>query len=124
MGLVDSIDGLQYTRMSMVPDPDYTPLPSGWRPDHEKILLEYIKLTDQQTLEEQRNCIREEGLITPQDYISMLVWGYKKNAVLLPSKVSDAQGSTEDLGSDTDEMDEKELGNEGNQSFPKLAEMS
>ena len=124
MGLVDSIDGLQYTRMSMVPDPDYTPLPSGWRPDHEKILLEYIKLTDQQTLEEQRNCIREEGLITPQDYISMFVWGYKKNAVLLPSKVSDAQGSTEDLGSDTDGLDEKELGNEGNKSFPKLAEMS
>jgi hypothetical protein len=54
----------------------------------------------------------------------MLVWGYKKNAVLLPSKVSDAQGSTEDLGSDTDELDEKELGNEGNQSFQKLAEMS
>lgn len=124
MGLVDSIDGLQYTRMSMVPDPDYTPLPFGWRPDHEKILLEYIKLTDQQTLEEQRNCIREDGLITPQDNISMLVWGYKKNAVLLPSKVSDAQGSTEDLGSDTDELDEKELGNEGNQSFQKLAEMS
>ncbi|GJM91518.1 hypothetical protein PR202_ga07895 [Eleusine coracana subsp. coracana] len=125
MGLVDSIDGLQYTRMSMVPDPDYTPLPSGWRPDHEKILLEYIKLTDQQTLEEQRNCIREEGLITPQDYISMLVWGYKKNAVLLPSsKQSEAQRSTEDLGSDTYELDEKEIGNEGHQSFPKAAEMS
>ncbi|GJN20160.1 hypothetical protein PR202_gb07502 [Eleusine coracana subsp. coracana] len=125
MGLVDSIDGLQYTRMSMVPDPDYTPLPSGWRPDHEKILLEYIKLTDQQTLEEQRNCIREEGLITPQDYISMLVWGYKKNAVLLPSsKQSEAQRSTEDLGSDTDELDKKEIGNEGHQSFPKAAEMS
>ncbi|RLN17639.1 putative mitochondrial protein ymf11-like [Panicum miliaceum] len=125
MGLVDSIDGLQYTRMSMVPDPDYTPLPSGWRPDHEKILLEYIKLTDQQTLEEQRACIREEGLITPQDYISMLVWGYKKNAVLLPSsKDSDAHGSTEDLGSDTDELGEKELGNEGCQCFPKFAEMS
>uniref|UniRef100_A0A0A9DVE6 Uncharacterized protein n=1 Tax=Arundo donax TaxID=35708 RepID=A0A0A9DVE6_ARUDO len=111
--------------MSMVPDPDYTPLPSGWRPDHEKILLEYIKLTDQQMLEEQRNCIREEGLITPQGYISMLVWGYKKNAVLLPSsKESGAQRSTEDLGSDTDEMDEKELGNEGCQGFPKVAEMS
>jgi hypothetical protein len=27
MGLVDSIDGLQYTRMSMVPDPEYKPLP-------------------------------------------------------------------------------------------------
>lgn len=125
MGLVDSIDGLQYTRMSMVPDPDYTPLPSGWRPDHEKFLLEYIKLTDQQTLEEQRSCIREEGLITPQDQISMLVWSYKKNAVLLPSsKESDVQGSIEDLGSDTDEMNNKELGHEGHQGFSQPAEMS
>ncbi|WVZ57700.1 hypothetical protein U9M48_008053 [Paspalum notatum var. saurae] len=125
MGLVDSIDGLQYTRMSMVPDPDYTPLPSGWRPDHEKILLEYIKLTDQQTLEEHRACIREEGLITPQDYISILVWGYKKNAVLLPSsKVGEAQGSTEDLGSDTNELDEKGQADEGSQGFLKFAEMS
>jgi len=76
-------------------------------------------------MEEQRACIREEGLITPQDYISMLVWGYKKNAVLLPSsKDSDAHGSTEDLSSDTDELGEKELGNEGCQRFPKFAEMS
>ncbi|KAL5231112.1 hypothetical protein ABZP36_029888 [Zizania latifolia] len=125
MGLVDSIDGLQYTRMSMVPDPDYTPLPSGWRPDHEKILLEYIKLTDQQTLEEQRSCIREEGLITPQHYISMLVWSYKKNAVLLPSsKESDHEGSTEDLGSDTDELGDKELGNPDHLHLSKVAEMS
>ena len=57
----------------MVPDPDCTPLPSGWWPDHEKILLEYIKPTDQPTLEEQRKCIREEGLITPHDCISKLV---------------------------------------------------
>uniref|UniRef100_A0A0E0E9S9 Domain X domain-containing protein n=1 Tax=Oryza meridionalis TaxID=40149 RepID=A0A0E0E9S9_9ORYZ len=121
MGLVDSIDGLQYTRMSMVPDPDYTPLPSGWRPDHEKILLEYIKLTDQQTLDEQRSCIREEGLITPQDYISMLVWSYKKNAVLLPSfKENDHKGSTEDLGSDTDELGDEEIGNLDHVDSPKV----
>jgi hypothetical protein len=55
----------------------------------------------------------------------MLVWSYKKNAILLPSsKESDAQGSKEDLGSDTDELDEKEHGNEGHQSFLKAAEMS
>jgi hypothetical protein len=30
----------------------------------------------------------------------------------------------EDLGSDTDELDEKELGNEGREGFPKFAEMS
>lgn len=84
MGLVESIEGLQYTRMSLVPETDYTPFPSGWKPDHEKVLLEYIKLEDQKTLDEQRKCIRVEGLITPQDYVSMLVWNYKKNAVVLP----------------------------------------
>ncbi|CAK9173353.1 unnamed protein product [Ilex paraguariensis] len=81
MGLVESIDGLQYTRMSLVPETDYTPFPMGWRPDHEKALLEYIKLDDPQTLEEQRCCLREQGLISPQDYISMLVWNYKRNAI-------------------------------------------
>ncbi|KAL5973704.1 Nuclear intron maturase 2, mitochondrial [Asimina triloba] len=81
MGLVDSIDGLHYTRMSLVPETDYTPLPSGWRPEHEKILLEYIRLEDRETLEGQRQCLKEEGLITPQDYISMLVWNYKRNAM-------------------------------------------
>jgi hypothetical protein len=88
-------------------------------------LLEYIKLTDQQTLEEQRSCIREEGLITPQDHISMLAWSYKKNAVLLPSsKENDVQGSMEDLDSDTDELSNKELGHGCHQSFPQPAEMS
>uniref|UniRef100_A0A5B7C0Y0 Domain X domain-containing protein n=1 Tax=Davidia involucrata TaxID=16924 RepID=A0A5B7C0Y0_DAVIN len=80
MGLVESIDGLQYTRMSLVPETDYTPFPAGWRPDHEKALLEYIRLDDPKTLEEQRSCIREQGLISPQDYVSMLVWNYKRNA--------------------------------------------
>ncbi|ERN01017.1 hypothetical protein AMTR_s00002p00133420 [Amborella trichopoda] len=47
MGLMDSIDGLHYTRMSLVPDPYYTPFPKGWRPEHEQVLLEYIKLEDQ-----------------------------------------------------------------------------
>ncbi|CAL9766937.1 unnamed protein product [Musa acuminata subsp. burmannicoides] len=83
MGLLDSIDGLHYTRMSLVPEADYTPFPSGWRPDHEKFLLEYIRLLDPKTLEEQRCCLREEGLLTPQDYVSLLVWNYKKNTLML-----------------------------------------
>ncbi|XP_027332638.1 nuclear intron maturase 2, mitochondrial isoform X2 [Abrus precatorius] len=81
MGLAESIDGLHYTRMSLVPETDYSPFPSNWRPDHEKLLLEYIKLEDPKTLEEQQSCIREQGLVTPQDYISMLVWNYKKNSL-------------------------------------------
>ncbi|GMN51884.1 hypothetical protein TIFTF001_021032 [Ficus carica] len=83
MGLAESIDGLHYTRMSLVPETDYTPFPSNWRPDHEKALLEYIRLEDPKTLEEQISCIKEQGLLLPQDYISMLVWNYKRNANLL-----------------------------------------
>ncbi|GFP92836.1 uncharacterized mitochondrial protein ymf11 [Phtheirospermum japonicum] len=81
MGLVESIDGLQYTRMSLVPETDYSPFPAGWRPDHEKALIEYIKLENSTTLEEQRECLKEQGLISPQDYVSMLVWNYKRNAI-------------------------------------------
>lgn len=81
MGLVESIDGLQYTRMSLVPETDYTPFPVGWRPDHEKALLEYLRLDDPKKLEEQRSCLKDQGLISPQDYVSMLVWNYKRNAV-------------------------------------------
>lgn len=105
MGLVDSVDGLQFTRMSLVPEADYTPFPSGWRPDHEKVLMEYIRLEDPNTLEEQRKCLREEGLITPQDYVSMLVWNYKKNAVMLPPLgQGDTQRAKEELlGSNMDE---------------------
>ncbi|KAL7141856.1 hypothetical protein ABFS83_08G082600 [Erythranthe nasuta] len=113
MGLAESIDGLQYTRMSLVPETDYSPFPLGWRPDHEKALLEYIKLENSQTLEEQRTCLMEQGLVSPQDYISMLVWNYKKNAILLPRISSTLSGEGDVkrdeegllLGSDDDMSD-------------------
>ncbi|XP_074564123.1 nuclear intron maturase 2, mitochondrial [Curcuma longa] len=106
MGLLDSIDGLQYTRMSLVPDADYTPFPAGWRPEHEKVLLEYIRLLDPKTLEDQRSCLREEGLSTPQDFVSLLVWNYKRNAVMLPPLgEGDTQRAKEELlGSTCTEM--------------------
>ncbi|CAL1401802.1 unnamed protein product [Linum trigynum] len=88
MGLVESIDGLQYTRMSLVPETDYSPFPNNWRPDHEKALLEYINLEDPQRLDEQRSLINEQGLISPQDYISMLVWNYKRNALPVDHQLS------------------------------------
>ncbi|KAK1273129.1 hypothetical protein QJS04_geneDACA012070 [Acorus gramineus] len=85
MGLVDSVDGLQFTRMSLVPETDYSPFPRGWRPEHERAVLEYLRLEDPKTVEELRRCLREEGLVTPQEYVSMLVWNYKRNASpLLP----------------------------------------
>ncbi|CAH9117171.1 unnamed protein product [Cuscuta epithymum] len=115
MGLVESIDGLLYTRMSLVPETDYTPFPVGWRPDHEKALMEYIMLDDSRALEEQRHCLQEQGLISPQDYISMLVWSYKRNALALDSRPSrvNAKMASEDLLLDgnaiqTDEGDEND----------------
>jgi hypothetical protein len=124
MGLAESIDGLQYTRMSLVPETDYTPFPSNWRPNHEKALLEYIRLEDPKTLEGQKSCIREQGLVSPQDYTSMLVWNYKRNAImmdqlsLLKSASSNA-GQDEQLllGSNQEDHDhltkEMEENNEG-----------
>ena len=44
-------------------------------------MLEYIRLDNPNTLEEQRRCILAEGLISSQDYISMLDWNYKRNAI-------------------------------------------
>ncbi|KAJ0954510.1 putative domain X protein [Helianthus annuus] len=82
MGLAESIEGLQYTRMSLVPETDYSPFPVGWRPDHEKALLEYIRLDDPKTFEQNRTTLIEEGLISPQDYVSMLVWNYKRSATI------------------------------------------
>ncbi|KAI4303296.1 hypothetical protein MLD38_038944 [Melastoma candidum] len=113
MGLVESIDGLQYTRMSLVPETDYSPFPNDWRPEHEKALLEYLRLDDPKTLEEQRRCIKEQGLISPQDYSSMLVWNYKRNAIssdqlsLLKRSIDDAASSGSALsGSDDEKNDE------------------
>ncbi|KAK1425113.1 hypothetical protein QVD17_20458 [Tagetes erecta] len=80
MGLAESIEGLQYTRMSLVPETDYSPFPVGWRPEHEEALLEYIRLDDPKTFEQNRASLIEEGLISPQDYVSMLVWNYKRSA--------------------------------------------
>ncbi|XP_016438827.2 nuclear intron maturase 2, mitochondrial [Nicotiana tabacum] len=105
MGLVESIDGLMYTRMSLVPETDYTPFPMAWRPDHEKALLEYIKLSDRKTLDEQQNFLKEQGLISPQDYISMLVWNYKRNAVPVEQK-SLLLGTGEEKDNERNESDE------------------
>ncbi|KAL6279799.1 hypothetical protein ACE6H2_016680 [Prunus campanulata] len=114
MGLVESIDGLQYTRMSLVPETDYSPLPNNWRPDHEKALLEYIRLDDPKTIEEQRSCIMDQGLVSPQDYISMLVWNYKRNAVMMDqlSLVNSGSINTERdqlllLGSNQDKLEHR-----------------
>ncbi|KAK9691573.1 hypothetical protein RND81_09G205500 [Saponaria officinalis] len=102
MGLVESIEGLKYTRMSHVPETDYSPFASNWRPDHERALLEYLSLSDPKTLEDQQKCIKEQGLISPQDYVSMLVWNYKRSAIvgdhqkLLPKSTNDKSEDEEE----------------------------
>ncbi|KAJ4838193.1 Nuclear intron maturase 2, mitochondrial [Turnera subulata] len=130
MGLAESIDGLQYTRMSLVPETDYTPFPSNWRPDHEKALVEYIKLDDPKTLEEQRNCIKEQGLVSPQDYVSMLVWNYKRNAIAMDqlSLIKSSASSTEKepqlfLGSGQEIDDKKSKDEEDHDDEFHMAQM-
>ncbi|GMY29833.1 nuclear intron maturase 2, mitochondrial [Fagus crenata] len=130
MGLVESIDGLHYTRMSLVPETDYSPFPNNWRPDHEKALLEYIRLEDPKSLEEQRSCIREQGLVSPQDYISMLVWNYKRNAIMLDQfslLKSDGINAVKDqqllLGSNQEEHENKTKEMEENDEGIHVAQM-
>ncbi|XP_022140100.1 nuclear intron maturase 1, mitochondrial [Momordica charantia] len=77
MGLVDAIEGVQFSRMSMIPSCDYTPLPRNWVPDHENVLREYIKLQDPKLYSELHSLIKSQGLSLPQDEISETVWGYK-----------------------------------------------
>eukprot|EP01018_Ginkgo_biloba_P012419 Gb_27973 [translate_table: standard] len=102
MGLVDSIDGLQFTRMSLAPEPDYTPFPRDWRPDHEKILHEYLRLENPKTLQEQQASLKDQGLITPQDYMSILVWNYKKHGIF-----SDHLPAPDDQSQQDDDNDQE-----------------
>lgn len=114
MGLVESIEGLKYTRMSLVPETDYTPFPNNWRPDHEKTLLEYLRLDDPKTLEDQRSCIKEQGLISPQDYIAMLVWNYKRNAIIV-DQLSSVDGDDDDDDAENHETVLLESSNESSE---------
>ncbi|KAK8940310.1 hypothetical protein KSP40_PGU012047 [Platanthera guangdongensis] len=77
MGLVDSIDGVQFSHMSMIPSCDYTPFPRNWVPEHEGVIHEYIKLQDPKFFFELRKSIKNQQLSVPQDDISKLVWKFK-----------------------------------------------
>lgn len=54
-----------------------------------------MRLDDPKTLEDQRSCIKEQGLISPQDYIAMLVWNYKRNAIIV-DQLSSVDGDDDD----------------------------
>ncbi|CAL1404588.1 unnamed protein product [Linum trigynum] len=78
MGLVDVIQGVQFSHMSLIPFCDYTPFPRSWIPDHEQILREYIKLDNPEFFCDLHLSIkRQKGLSLPQDQISEVVWDYK-----------------------------------------------
>ncbi|XP_041025826.1 nuclear intron maturase 1, mitochondrial [Juglans microcarpa x Juglans regia] len=77
MGLVDAIEGVQFSHMSLIPSCDYTPFPRNWVPDHENVLREYIRLQDPKFFCELHRSIKRHGLSLPQDEISEIVWDYK-----------------------------------------------
>ncbi|KAJ6936640.1 hypothetical protein NC652_011376 [Populus alba x Populus x berolinensis] len=77
MGLVDAIEGVQFSHMSLIPACDYTPFPRNWIPDHEQVLHEYIRLQDPKFFCELHRSIKRQGLSLPQDEISEIVWDYK-----------------------------------------------
>ncbi|KAK7245674.1 hypothetical protein RIF29_40522 [Crotalaria pallida] len=77
MGLVDAIEGVQFSHMSSIPSCDYTPFPRNWIPDHERVLYEYIKLENPKFFCELLRSIKQKGYSLPQDEISQMIWDYK-----------------------------------------------
>ncbi|GKV36966.1 hypothetical protein SLEP1_g45047 [Rubroshorea leprosula] len=77
MGLVDAIEGVQFSHMSLIPTCDYTPFPRNWIPDHEQLLHEYIRLQDPKFFCNLHKTIKCEGLSVPQEEISDIVWNCK-----------------------------------------------
>ncbi|KAK7319675.1 hypothetical protein RJT34_04398 [Clitoria ternatea] len=77
MGLVDAIEGVQFSHMSLIPSCDYTPFPRNWIPDHERVLHEYIKLENPKFFFELLRSVKQKGLNLPQDEISQMIWDYK-----------------------------------------------
>lgn len=77
MGVVDAIDGVQFSHMSLIPSCDYMPFPRNWIPEHEQILNEYVKLQDPKLFCELNKSVKREKLSSPQDDIAKIVWNYK-----------------------------------------------
>lgn len=77
MGLVDTIEGVQFSHMSLIPSCDYTPFPRSWVPNHERVLREYIRLQDPKFFCQLNKLVKQQGLCFPQDEISKIVWDYK-----------------------------------------------
>lgn len=77
MGLVDAIERVQFSHMSLIPSCDYTPFPRNWVPEHERVLHEYIRLEDPKFFCELHRSVKRQGLSLPQDELSETVWEFK-----------------------------------------------
>ncbi|KAL2937266.1 Nuclear intron maturase 1 mitochondrial [Bienertia sinuspersici] len=77
LGLVESIEGVQFSHMALIPSCDYTPFPRVWIPEHEQLLFEYIKLQDPKFFSELLKSIKTQGLNASQNEISQIVWDFK-----------------------------------------------
>ncbi|XP_076916586.1 nuclear intron maturase 1, mitochondrial-like [Bidens hawaiensis] len=77
LGLADAIEGVRFSRMNMIPPCDYTPFPRRWVPDHEQVLLDYIKLQDLKLFCELQRSVKQGRLCLPQDMLGEIVWDYK-----------------------------------------------
>ncbi|XP_020587835.1 uncharacterized protein LOC110029749 [Phalaenopsis equestris] len=77
MGLIDAIEGVQFSHMSLIPSCDYTPLPTNWVPDHELVIREYLKLQDPKSFCKLRKFVKCEELGVPQEDVSKIVWNFK-----------------------------------------------
>ncbi|KAK1414979.1 hypothetical protein QVD17_30745 [Tagetes erecta] len=77
LGLADAIEGVRFSRMSTIPSCDYTPFPRNWIPDHERLLLDYVKLQDLKLFCELQRSVKEGRLCVPQDMLGEIVWDYK-----------------------------------------------
>lgn len=77
MAYVDAIEGVQFSRMSLIPSCDYTPFPRNWFPEHERVLREYIRLQNPKFFCELLGSVKHDSLNVPQDEISEIVWDCK-----------------------------------------------
>jgi hypothetical protein len=74
--------------------------------------------------------MREQGLVSPQDYISMLVWNYKRNAISMDqlSLIKSGGNKAEReqrllLGSDRDSYDQRSKEEEEHEEEFDVAEI-
>ncbi|KAL3851484.1 hypothetical protein ACJIZ3_013366 [Penstemon smallii] len=81
MGLVDAIEGIQFSHMSLIPSCDYSPFPRNWVPEHEKLLGEYIRLQNPKFFCDLSKSVKQQGLCFPQDEVSKIVWDCKIHGI-------------------------------------------